>query len=144
MRVVADTNTVVSALLWRGSPFRLFQAVNDDRIAFYTSRVLLDEFEEVLSRRKFVKAIRAANETLASLIQHYQELAHLVRPRPLAMRIARDSDDDHVIACALAAKADFIVTGDYDLLDLKAYKAIRSSRDRNPIGLMANVDIWAL
>lgn len=90
MRVVADTNTVVSALLWRGSPYRLFQAINDDRIAFYTSRVLLDEFEEVLSRRKFVKAIRAANETLASLIKHYQELAHLVRPGPLTTRVSRD------------------------------------------------------
>ena len=51
MRVVVDTNTVVSALLWRGSPYRLFQAVNDDRISLYTSRVLLDEFEDVLSRR---------------------------------------------------------------------------------------------
>jgi putative PIN family toxin of toxin-antitoxin system len=88
VRVVVDTNTVVSALLWRSSPYRLFQAVNDDRISLYTSRVLLDEFGDMLSRRKFVKAIRTANETLASLIQHYQELAHLVRPKTRA-RLAR-------------------------------------------------------
>lgn len=125
MRVVADTNTVVSALLWRGSPYQLFQAVNDERITFYTSRVLLDEFEEVISRRKFIKAIRAANETRASLIQHYQELAHLVRPKSLTVRVSRDRDDDHVIACALAAKATLIVSGDRDLRDLATYKGIR-------------------
>lgn len=51
MRAVADTNIIVSALLWRGSPHQLFQAINDDLVAFYTSRVLLDELEEVLSRR---------------------------------------------------------------------------------------------
>jgi len=41
VRVVADTNTVVSALLWRGSPFRLFQAVNDDRIISATEALRL-------------------------------------------------------------------------------------------------------
>lgn len=125
MRAVADTNIIVSALLWSGSPHQLFQAINDDLVAFYTSRVLLDELEEVLSRRKFIKAIRAANETLDSLIAHYQDLAHLVRPKPLAGRIARDRDDDHVIACAVAAKANLVVTGDRDLLVLKAYRGLR-------------------
>lgn len=61
MRAVADTNTVVSALLWHGSPHQLFQAINDD----------------------------------------------------------------HVIACAVAAKANLVVTGDRDLLVLKAYRGIR-------------------
>ena len=137
MRVVADTNTVVSALLWRGSPYRLFQAVNDDRISLYTSRVLLDELEDVLSRRKFVKAIRTTNETLASLIRHYQELAHVVRTRPLVVRVSRDRDDDHVIACALAAKADLIVSGDHDLLDLKAYRGIRIIKAADALRLIA-------
>jgi putative PIN family toxin of toxin-antitoxin system len=137
VRVVADTNTVVSALLWRGSPYRLFQTISDDRISLYTSRVLLDEFEEVLSRRKLVKAIRTANETLASLVKHYQELAHVVRTRPLTVRVSRDRDDDHVIACALAAKADLIVSGDRDLRDLKAYKGIRIMNAADALRLIA-------
>ena len=102
MRVVVDTNTVVSALLWRGSPYRLFQAVNDDPISLYTSRVLLDEFEDVLSRRKFV-----------------------------------NPDDDHVIACALAAKASLIVSGDRDLRDLGTYKGIRILNATDALRLIA-------
>ena len=124
MRVVADTNTVISALLWRGSPYRLFQAVVDDQVTFYTSRVLLDEFARVLTRRKFARAIRSAGETYESLIGHYQELAILVRPARLTAGVSRDADDDHVIACALAARAYVIVSGDNDLLVLKAYRDI--------------------
>jgi predicted nucleic acid-binding protein len=85
----------------------------------------------------YVKAIRTANETLASLIQHYQELAHLVRTRPLTARVSRDQDDDHVIACALVAKASLIVSGDRDLLDLKAYKGIRIIRAADALQLIA-------
>lgn len=78
-----------------------------------------------------------ANETLASLIQHYQELAHLARPRPLIARLSRDPDDDHVIACALAANASLIVSGDRDLLDLRSYKGIRIINAADALRLIA-------
>lgn len=72
MRLVADTNTIVSALLWRGSPRRLITAINDYPIAFYTSRVLLDDLADVLSRRKLGKAMRATGKTSAQLIAEYE------------------------------------------------------------------------
>ncbi|MGH8633478.1 MAG: hypothetical protein ACRET7_05020, partial [Burkholderiales bacterium] len=68
-------------LLWRGSPHQLFQAINDDLVAFYTSRVLLDELEEVLSRRKFINAIRAANETLGSCSKPTAESGSSTQPK---------------------------------------------------------------
>ena len=71
MRVVADTNTVVSALLWRGSPHRLIAAIEDYPIAFYTSRALLDEFARVLIRSKLARAIRATGKTTAQLVTEY-------------------------------------------------------------------------
>ena len=83
------------------------------------------------------KAIRAADETVESLIAHYQQLAHLVRPAPLTARISRDLDDDHVIACAIAARADFIVSGDHDLLDLGAYRTIRIVSTAQALRLIA-------
>ncbi len=59
MRFVADTNTLVSALLWRGSPHRLIAAIDDYSIDFYTGRVLLAELADVLPRRKLAKVVRA-------------------------------------------------------------------------------------
>lgn len=57
-------------------------------------------------------------------MKHYQRLAHRVTVRQLTQRISRDADDDQVLARALAAKADFIVTGDKDLLTLKVFREI--------------------
>ena len=53
------------------------------------------------------------------------ELAEVIVPPPLPQPVCRDPDDDHVLACALAAQADLIVSGDADLLDLREYRSIR-------------------
>lgn len=125
LRLVADTNTVVSALLWRGTPHRLFAALDTAEIAFYTSRALVDELAEVLPRRKLARAVRASHKSIEALVADYEALTELVRPRPLSERVGRDPDDEAVLACALAARADLIVSGDQDLLALEAYRRIR-------------------
>ena len=107
VRVVADTNTIVSALLWNGSPYRLIAAIDEYAIAFYTSRALLDELADVLPRGKLAKAVHATGKT------------------PTRRTVPNDPDDDHVLACALAARADWIVSGDRHLLDLKHYQGMR-------------------
>jgi len=123
-RLVADTNTVVSALLWHGAPHRLFDAIESGALDFHTSRALLDELAEVLQRRKLQRAVRATGKSVERLLREYEEIAKIVKPRKLRTRVSRDPDDDAVLACALAARADFIITGDKDLLTLGAYRAI--------------------
>jgi putative PIN family toxin of toxin-antitoxin system len=125
VRVVADTNTIVSALLWRGSPHRLIAAMEDYPIAFFTSRVLLAEFADVLSRRKLAKAVRATGKTVAQLVAEYQGFVTVVAPASIRRTVTNDADDDHVLACALAAQADWIVSGDAHLLNLKRYQGMR-------------------
>ena len=125
MRVVADTNTIVSALLWRGSPHRLIAAIDDYPIAFYTSRVPLDELADVLPRRKLSKAVRAAGKTTAQLIAEYAGFVNVVAPASIRRTVLDDADDDHVLACALAARADLIVSGDAHLRNLKRYHGMR-------------------
>ena len=58
------------------------------------------------------------------LIEGYGELAQFVRPAAISPVVLADPEDDHVLACALAAKADFIVSGDSHLLTLKTYQGI--------------------
>ncbi|MGH8738502.1 MAG: putative toxin-antitoxin system toxin component, PIN family [Burkholderiales bacterium] len=125
LRAVADTNVVVSALLWRGAPHRLFGRIEPERIELYSSRALLAELEDVLARRKLARAVRATGKTVPALLSEYRALVRLVTPRVLATPAARDPDDDAVIACALAARAQLIVSGDKDLRALRAFGAIR-------------------
>jgi len=125
LRLVADTNTVVSALLWRGAPHRLFEALETAELSFYTSRALVDELADVLTRRKLARAVKATEKSVEALLAEYEGFAQLVEPRPLRRPVGRDPDDEAVIACALAARADLIVSGDHDLRVLKNYRRIR-------------------
>lgn len=124
MRIVADTNIVLSGLLWQGPPRQLLDLARERKVSLYTSVTLLAELAEVIAREKFTERVRAAGLSAAELVQDYERLAELVNPEPLPAPVSRDPDDDHVLACALAAKAEIIVSGDKDLLDLKACQGI--------------------
>lgn len=125
MRLVLDTNIVASGLLWNGIPAQLIDAARADEIEVFTSRVLLTELTRILCRAKFTKVIAAGGLPLDELVLSYTELATLVTPEPIPATVLNDPDDDHVLACALAAKTDLIVTGDQDLLALKSFREIQ-------------------
>ena len=110
MRLVLDTNVVVSALLWNGNPRRLMRAGRGEGVRLFTSAPLLAELTEVLLRPKFEKKIAASLLSVDQLVDLYAQLAALVRPTPLP-RTAPDPDDDVVIGTALSAKAHFLVMG---------------------------------
>ncbi len=125
MRIVADTNTVLSGLLWQGAPRRLLDLARERKGTLCTSLVLLAELAEVMARDKFAERLRAAGVSAIELLQDYERLAETVTPEALPTPvIERDPDDDHVLACAVSAEARLIVSGDSHLLDLKAYRGI--------------------
>ena len=125
MRLVLDTNTVLSALLWRGTPYRLLQAIRHQypSLQLYSSPVLLEELTDVITRPSFSQRLNSIGKTVRQVLADYIEIVELVEPLEIP-RIVRDPDDDHVLACALAAKAQIIVSGDKDLLDLREYQGI--------------------
>jgi putative PIN family toxin of toxin-antitoxin system len=124
-RTVPDTNIVISGLLWRGNPRRILDAARDGIIELFTSPVLLDELEDVLGREKFAARLAAANVTVQDLVSGYTALATVIKAEAIEPVILVAPDDDAVLACALAADAEVIVSGDGDLLDLKKHKDIR-------------------
>lgn len=125
MRIVADTNIVLSGLLWRGPPRQIIDHARAGTITLHTSFVLLAELAEVIGRGRFARRIQNAQLSAAGLVADYQRLAVLADPPPLPEPVSRDPDDDHVLACALAAEATLIVSGDDDLLSLGRFRDIR-------------------
>lgn len=124
-RTVPDTNIIISGLLWRGNPRRILDAARDGIIELFTSPVLLEELEDVLSREKFAARLAAANVTVQDLVSGYSALATVIEAEAIEPVILVDPDDDAVLACALSADAEVIVSGDGDLLDLKKHEDIR-------------------
>ncbi|MEO7674888.1 MAG: putative toxin-antitoxin system toxin component, PIN family [Pyrinomonadaceae bacterium] len=128
MRIVADTNIVVSGILWNGNERRLMDAARDGIIEIVSSPTLLGEFENVLSRPKFTSRLKLKNVELNFIVEAYSLLADIIITKPLDTEVSRDFDDDEVLACAVAGDCDFVVTGDSDLLVLKEYRGIRIMR----------------
>lgn len=124
MRIVVDTNTVFSGLLWQGPPRRLIDLGRQRAFTLCTSLALVAELAEVIGRRRFAQRIQAAGLSPAALVQDYARLTEIVEPQALAEPVCRDPDDDLVLATALAAQADLIVSGDEDLLVLNPFQGI--------------------
>ncbi|HOC01719.1 MAG TPA: putative toxin-antitoxin system toxin component, PIN family [Verrucomicrobiota bacterium] len=125
MRLVADTNTLVSASLWQGPSARLLEAVASGKAELVLSPDLLAEFASVIARPKFVDRITAQRTTADQLAQKLAEKVTVVAPATLAVPPElRDPEDLPVLACALAADAEAIVSGDQDLLTMGAFQGI--------------------
>lgn len=124
MKVVADTNTVISGLLWRGIPREILEFARSGKITIYTSPDLLAELADVLERDKFTARLKAAQTTARELVLGFGELATLIHPTSIPAVIRDDPDDDMVLACAITANADVIVSGDSHIKNLKSYQDI--------------------
>ena len=113
LRLVLDTNIVVAELLWNGPPQRLIElAIAGEAVELFSSPVLLDELVDTLGCTKFTARIEGFGTSIAALVAQYTALVSLVVPASVQRIVANDADDDHVIAAAVAARAELIVTGD--------------------------------
>ena len=125
MRVVLNTNIVISALLWRGKPYQLLDALSRrPDVYLFSSPALLEELADVLARPLAAGRLALIGTTVNEVLALYRTVVEVVEPA-LAPRVVRDADDDRVIAAALAAHAAFIVSGDDDLLSIGSYQGIR-------------------
>lgn len=120
-RVVLDTNVLVSGLCFGGLPAKILRAALAGRIEVFTSAFLIDEFKAVM-RLKFPDREAAIADTLNELSSLWEVVSP--DPRGRLSVIAEDPDDDRVLECALAAKADCIVSGDKHLLRLREYRGV--------------------
>jgi putative PIN family toxin of toxin-antitoxin system len=124
MRLILDTNVVVSAFFGQGPPYYLLQTASKNLIQIFTSAELLNELERVLHRQKLVSRLTRAHRTVDEVVHQFRQISTSIAVSESYPQITRDPKDDMVLACAVAAKAEAIVSGDNDLLVLKHYQNI--------------------
>lgn len=125
MRIVLDTNLLVSGIISTGLPRQLVVAAKAGAFELCTSEMLLDELLDVISRDKFATRLVQAGLAPLTIVEDLRALAVVVSPSMVARVVLADPDDDHVLAAALTGAADLIVTGDKrDLLPLGSYQGI--------------------
>jgi len=118
MRVLLDTNVVVSALLFGGPPRELLRLLCSSPFELWTSRPLLRELAATLSRDKLASAMGQTGLAVETLVQAYASQTFVVPDAALKpVAFAPDASDEIVLAATKAAQADWLVTGDRHLLD---------------------------
>lgn len=134
MKAVFDTNVLIAAFLTEGLCSGLLIRVRRQAFNLVLCDDIIREFEGVLIK-KFKLTSTDISEISAIVSEAASEILHKLNPIP---NICRDPNDDMIIACAIDATADYIVTGNEDLLILEKYKDIIIINPRNFEALFAD------
>lgn len=121
MRVVLDTNVLISGIFFTGPPYKILKAWKEKRIQIVISPEIYSEYirvTDIISQ----KYPSIDTSEMMNLIAVHSEI---IQSSSLKEKVCKDPDDDKFIACALSGKVKLIVSGDKHLLEKSGYKGIR-------------------
>lgn len=121
MRVVLDTNVLISAIVFGGNPRKILEAILRGEPKLFLCDYILNELIGVLQRPKF----GFSPEVIRSIISDLNAIGHLVTPSLRIRKIKEDLADNRILECAVEANADYIISGDIHLLNQKEYRNIK-------------------
>ena len=119
--LVLDTNVYISAFYWGGNAQKIIDRISEGMDTLYISSTILNEVADVMARPKF----KSTSEIIDRYIKAIEKIGKKVFPIGTITGICRDKDDDDKIECGVISKADYIISGDEDLLILKNYQGIK-------------------
>lgn len=122
MRIVIDTNVLISATFWTGKPKQLLNKVRHKEITFLTSEILLNELMDVLMRKD--KPFKLSAEEAESVVTEMRSIAEIVHPHS-QVTVCQDERDNRVLECAIDGGAEYVISGDLHLLELKSFKQVK-------------------
>lgn len=125
LRLVLDTSTIVSAFFWNGNEAELFRLIEKKKLLLFITKDILDELYEVVSRPKFKAVMQRAGITSEQIIEKLLSISSLEVQQNINIDACRDRKDNKFLECAVISNADYIVSGDDDLLSIKEYNNIK-------------------
>lgn len=124
MRVVIDTNILISAFFWGGLPLQILIATYEGRLLALATADTVSELQRVFSYPKFAQRISETNLLSRRLLNRYVDAVAITNPAPVPPNAVRDPADQAILACAVGGNADVIISGDKDLLSLGTFQGI--------------------
>ena len=127
MKVVIDTNVLISGIFFSGPPYQILNAWRDKKLTIVISQEILSEYQSVSEELSKEFPSIQIDQILDIITMH----AEVVDTKGIEIQICEDPDDNKFIECALAGKSRFIVSGDKHLLKVSGYKGIKVLKPRN-------------
>lgn len=121
MKVVLDTNVLISAIVFGGNPRNILEAILRGEPKLFFSEYILDELKGVLQRPKF----GFPAEVIQTILSELNAIGHVVKSLAHIREIQEDAGDNRILECAIEASANYIISGGTHLLNLKKYRNIR-------------------
>ena len=118
--VVLDTNIFISAVFWEGKPYIVVKKAINQEVIVFISNYIIDEIRKVLARDFNIE-----KQEIDDLVNAVLYFTHLIKPKESVKVIKDDQKDDKILDCAIACKADFIISQDNHLLNLKSFRGIK-------------------
>ena len=123
MRVVLDTNVIISGTFWAGASSKIIKLVEVGKIKLILSTAIVEEYEEILNSDEIKEKV-GHHEERTSAIHKILQIGTLIGPVERLAIIHDDPDDNKFIEAAISGNAQFIISQDKHLLNLKAYEGI--------------------
>ncbi|MGD0550830.1 MAG: putative toxin-antitoxin system toxin component, PIN family [Candidatus Bathyarchaeia archaeon] len=120
-RLVLDTNIWISAFLTRGPPSEIVQMAEERLVEVFVSLEMMDEINRVLQYEKIIGILKRTRTRSSTVMGTIARLSSIVDVKAEVHVVDEDPSDNHVLACAKEAGAQFVVSGDRHLLTLGRY-----------------------
>jgi len=120
MRVVFDTNVLIAAFITEGLCSAILTRARKKEFELFICPKILEEFKKILSEK-----LKAPQNLIKEALDIILEASKEIYSVENIQGICRDQDDDQIISCAASAKADYLVSGDKDLLEMATFKGIK-------------------
>jgi putative PIN family toxin of toxin-antitoxin system len=132
MKIVFDTNMLISSTLWENSVAQkfLFRCIKEN-IPIFSSQEIIEEYKEILARDFDYK-----EQEIGEILEKILQFLTLVTPRIKIDVVKEDADDNKIIECAVESKSEYILSYDKHLLKLNEYQGIKIARPEEAFGLI--------
>jgi putative PIN family toxin of toxin-antitoxin system len=127
MKVILDTNVLVSGIFFTGPPYQILKAWHAGKLKLIISPEILEEYQRVGA----ALAEKFPAIDLGKILELVTIKAEMVQAQSLPVPVCVDPDDDKFLACALASKCKVIVSGDKHLLDVSGFREVRVLKPRD-------------
>ncbi len=126
MKVVLDTNVLISATFWEGEAFKIIRLIEEKKIACFISKQIIEEYIKVANSDELIEKANEKNLSIKLSAMKLIEICKIVEPGRKIDVVKEYPDDNKIIECAVEAKADYIVTYDAKhILPIKEFEGIR-------------------